>query len=216
MSIMPFVILIVMFMLGISGKSRGVVNYKFALERIVFTLAIMPGISEFIKSKLTGIVPDMLASIIGVIFGLIIVFGIITFIYGKIAHIPEYEYTSSDRTLGFITGAIRGFAVICLLIMFYGISFLDTVLPGAVTMNMKENFANNRIENAVEYYRSSVYKVYKKASSSGVTDLYQGKSELLKEDNTYIAGYIKWSSRDYTAAPEIPAEAEKAPEAEKK
>jgi len=216
MNLMPFVILIVMFMMGISGKSRGVVNYKFALERIVFTLAIMPGIAEFIKSKLTGMVPDVLASIIGVFFGLIIVFTIITFIYGKIAHIPEYEYTSSDRTLGFITGAIRGFVIVCVLIMFYGVSFLDTVLPGAVTMNMKENFANNRIENAVEYYRFSVYKVYKKASSSGVTDLYQGKSELLKEDNTYIAGYVKWSSRDYSAAPEAPADTENAPEPDKK
>ncbi len=216
MNLMPFIILILMFMMGINGKSRGVVNYKFALERIVFTLAIMPGIAEFIKSKLIDVAPELLASIIGVVFSLVIVFGIITFIYGKIANIPEYEYTSSDRTLGFITGAIRGYAIACLLVMLYGISFLDTVLPGAVTMNMKENFANSRIENAVEYYRFPIYRIYKKSSSSGVSDLYQGKSKLLKEDTSYIAGYIKWSSRDYSAAPEIPAETEKAPEAEKK
>jgi uncharacterized membrane protein required for colicin V production len=168
----------------------------------------MPGIAVFIKSKLAGLIPETLAAIIGVVFGIIIVFAILTIVYGKIAKMPEYEYTSGDRTLGFITGAIRGIAIICAIIMIYGLSFSDTVLPKTLTMNMKENFANNRIENSIEYYRYSIYKVYKKASSSDVSDLYQGKKDFLAEDTSYLAGYVSWADRDYTPStpkPEEPA-----------
>ncbi len=216
MNLMPFMILIVMFMLGINGKSRGVVNYKFALERIVFTLAIMPKPAELIKGFLADLVPETLAAIIGVVFGLIIVFMIATIVYGKIAKIPEYEYTSSDLVLGFITGAVRGFVIIMAVIMLYALSFADIVLPKAVTMNVKENIANSAMENSIEYYRYSIFKVYKKASSSGVSDLYQGKKALLQEDTSILAGYVSWTERNYTEAPPKPVQEEKSKETGKK
>lgn len=221
MSIMPFLILIVMFMLGINGKTRGVVNYKFMIERIIFSLAIMPHAANYIKLQLISFVPAWLAAALGVVFGLIIVFGIITFIYGRIAKIPEYEYTGADKTIGFITGAIRGFAVMCGVIALYALIFADLILPKMITMNMKENFANNMTEQSIEYYRYTVYKIYAKAKSIDVADatsttknFYSGKTEIdLKkgaQDNlkgrtivdTTVPGYIRWSIRDYSPEPE--------------
>lgn len=225
MNLMPFVILIVMFLLGINGKTRGVVNYKFPIERIVFTLAIMPYAAVFIKSKLTAFMPEMVAAILGVLVGLVVVFAIISFIYGRIAKIPEYESTGADKAFGFIGGVIRGFAVMCAIIMLYAVIFADILLPKMVTMNMKENFANNRIENSIEYYRYTVYKVYAKAKSSNVADLtsttknfYSGKTEIdMKKGaqenfqkktivDTTVPGYVRWSTRDYTPDPVKPAE----------
>jgi len=225
MNLMPFVILIVMFMMGISGKTRGVVNYKFPIERIVFTLAIMPHVAVFIKSKLVAFMPEMVAAILGVLTGLVIVFLIITLIYGRIAKIPEYEYTGADKTLGFIGGMIRGFAIMCVIIMLYGVAFSDLFMPKMVTMNIKENFANNRIENSIEYYRYTVYKIYAKAKSTNIADLTQSSKEfyagntkneitISNTDNSEVKrivdytvpGYVRWTSRDYTPEPEKPAE----------
>lgn len=219
MVIMTFVILIVMFFLAINGKNRGVVNYKFTLETVVLTLVIMPNLAVFIKEKLIAFLPEMLAAILGVVLGLIIVFLTLIFILGKIAKIPEYEYTSSDKTLGFFTGALKGFTACCALIAIYGITFVDLKLPSVVTKNMKENFANNRIQNSIEYYRYTVYKIYRKAKSSDVSSLTQSSREYyggevdidiskgrakknpLKNTtlvDTSIAGYVKWVSRDYS------------------
>ncbi|HXK49008.1 MAG TPA: CvpA family protein [Clostridiales bacterium] len=231
MNLMPFVILIVMFLLGINGRTRGVVNYKFPIERIVFSMAVMPYAAVFIKSKMVAFMPEMVAAILGVLIGLVVVFAVFTFLFGRIAKIPEYESTGADKTLGFIVGAVKGFAVMCAIIMLYAIMFADLILPKLVTMNMKENFANNRIENSIEYYRYTVYKVFAKAKSLDVADatsttknFYSGKTKIdLKKGaqenfsgktivDTTVPGYVRWSTRDYTPEPEKPAE----PEQEKK
>lgn len=228
MNLMPFVILIVMFMLGINGRTRGVVNYKFPIERIVFSLAVMPYAAVFIKSKMVAFMPEMVAAVLGVLIGLVIVFFIFTFIFGRIAKIPEYESTSTDKVLGFIGGAIKGFAVMCAIILLYAVIFADLVLPKMVTMNMKENFANNMIEDSIEYYRYTAFKVYAKAKSANVANLTQSSkafyagetkndisigntnnSEVKRIVDTTVPGYVRWSTRDYTSEPEKPAEPEK-------
>ncbi|MFO7811051.1 MAG: hypothetical protein R6V47_06750, partial [Candidatus Delongbacteria bacterium] len=74
MIIMSFIILIVMFLMGINGKSRGVVNYKFSLEKTVLTLIFMPIPAVFIKNKLIEVLPETLSAVIGVILSLTVIF----------------------------------------------------------------------------------------------------------------------------------------------
>lgn len=199
MNLMPFIILIVMFFLGTNGRNRGVVNYKFTVERIVLTLAIMPSLAMFIKEKLIAYMPELLAAIIGVVFGLLLVFLILTTALGKITKIPEYEYTASDKTLGFFVGTLKGFCILTFFIMLYGISFIDIVAPEVLNINFKNNFINSRVENSIEYYRKSIYSVYKKTSSAGVEDLYAKKGQSNVID---LSGYVKWAQSPFTSRQE--------------
>jgi uncharacterized membrane protein required for colicin V production len=192
MNVMPFVILIAMFFLGINGKNRGVVNYKFPIETLVLTLVFMPKIAVLGKDKLSAFIPELFASIIGIVFGILIVFFLANFILTKIAKIPEYEYTQADRMLGFIAGAFKGFCIMILLIMIYGVTFADTVAPDGLTRNFKQNFANTISAGSTEYYRSSIYSVYAKTKGAGVEDLYGGKSEVRKAAD--LSGYVPWDS----------------------
>ncbi|MBU4485890.1 MAG: CvpA family protein [Candidatus Delongbacteria bacterium] len=210
MNLMPFVILILMFFVAINGKNRGIVNYKFSIEKIVLTLVIMPSSAIFIKEKLIAFMPDLLAAIIGVISSLLIIFLILTFVLSKITKIPEYEYTSADKMLGFFAGLLKGFCIMAFFIMFYGVSFLDRVefIPDAVDNNFRDNFINARIENSIEYYRKSVYSVYAKTTSAGVEDLYKKKGASSVVD---LSGYTKWAQSSF--APK--QEAEEADKTEK-
>lgn len=199
MNIMPFVILIAMFFLGINGKNRGVVNYKFAIETIVITLVFLPKIAVFGKDRLSAFVPGTLALIISVIFGILFVFLLTNFILTKIAKIPEYEYTPADRMLGFIAGAFKGFLLMVLFVIIYGVSFADTVAPDGLTKNFKKNFANTISAGSIEYYRSSIYSVYAGTKGAGVEDLYGGKSVERKAVD--MSGYVPW---DAPYVPSVP------------
>jgi uncharacterized membrane protein required for colicin V production len=192
MNIMPFVILIAMFFLGTNGRNRGVVNYKFTMETIVLTIIIMPKLAVFGKDKLMPFMPEMLAAIITLIFSLIIVFLTVNFLLTKIAKIPEYEYTPTDRMLGFFVGAFKGFCLMSLVIMLYGITFADIVLPETVNRNFKNNFSNSLSKNSTEYYRESIYGVYARTKGAGVEDLYGGKS--VERKATDLSGYKPWNS----------------------
>ncbi|MCK4980911.1 MAG: CvpA family protein [Candidatus Delongbacteria bacterium] len=206
-------ILVIIIFMAMVGKGKGVVNYKFTIEKIVLTFLFLPLLANFAKGHLIALIPEMIASIVAVVLSLIIVFLIIGFILGKLAKIPEYEATSGDKFMGFVAGAIKGYVLMALLIMIYGIAFADIVAPGMVTQQMKYNFVNNKIENSIEYYRTTVYSLYRSAKSSDVTsltsksdDYYKGKTDVdikggAKEKNslkgriitdTSVAGYIPW------------------------
>lgn len=188
MIIMTVVILVFMFFMAINSRNRGVVNYKFTIEITVLTILGMPPIATLLKEKLSEFIPEMLASIIGVVFGLLIVFLILTFILGKIAKIPEYEYTSADKMLGFFTGLLKGFCIMAFLIFFYGVTFIDIVAPEALNMNFKQNFVNSKIENSIEYYRTSIYKIYIRMKGAGVENLYEKGDKVLD-----YSGYVSWA-----------------------
>lgn len=188
---MSIVAFIAMIFFGFNGKNRGVVNYKFTIEKFVLTLGLMPNLAEFGRNKLVQFMPETLAAVLGVILALFIVFSMLTFVLGKITKIPEYEYTGADKMLGFFVGMLKGFCVIAFLIMFYGISFLDSVSPEFLTKNMKENFVNSRMNESIDYYRTTVYSLYVKSSGASVEDLYASKAELLKE--TKVTNYIPWT-----------------------
>jgi uncharacterized membrane protein required for colicin V production len=185
---MTVVILVFMFFMAINSRNRGVVNYKFTIEITVLTILGMPPIATLLKEKLSDFVPEMLASIIGVVLGLMIVFLVLTYILGKIAKIPEYEYTSTDKMLGFFTGLIKGFCIMAFLIFLYGITFIDIIAPEILNMNFKQNFVNSKIENSIEYYRSSIYKVYIRMKGAGVESLYQKGEKVLD-----FSGYVSWT-----------------------
>jgi len=205
---MSIVTLITMLFLGFNGKNRGVINYKFAIEKFVLTLGLMPNLATFAKDKLVAFMPETLAAVLAVILGIVIVFSLLTLILGKITKIPEYEYTGTDRMLGFFLGMLKGFCVIAFMIMFYGIFFIDTVIPEGVTKHVKENFVNSRMDESIDYYRTTVYSIYVKASGARVEDLYVSKEELLKE--TEVKNYVPWTD-GYVYVPPKPA-----PEKEKK
>ena len=194
---MSIAILVVMFFLGMVGKGRGVVNYKFTIEKIVLTLLFTPLLANFAKAKLVAFIPEMAAGIAGVILGLVIVFIIIGLILGKIAKIPEYEDTGADHLWGFIAGALKGFVLMAFLIFMYGISFTDAKAPGMVTQQIKSNFINSRIENSIEYYRTSIFSAYRAAKSSDVSEL-SGTEEYV---DISVAAYIPWAG-NYISAPE--------------
>ena len=188
MIIMTIVILVFMFFMAINSRNRGVVNYKFTIEIIVLTILGMPPIAVILKEKLSEFVPVLLASIIGIIFGFLLVFLLLTFILGKIARIPEYEYTSSDKMLGFFVGLIKGFCIMAFLIFFYGLTFIDIIAPEVLNMNFKQNFVNARIQNSIEYYRTSVYKMYIRMKDAGVESLYEKGDKVLN-----FSGYVSWT-----------------------
>ena len=191
---MSIVILVVMFFLGMVGKGRGVVNYKFTIEKIVLTLLFTPLLANFTKAKLIAFIPEMAAGIAGVILGLVIVFIIVGLILNKIAKIPEYEDTGSDHSLGFVAGALKGFILMAFLIFMYGISFADIKLPGIATQLMKNNFINGRIENSIEYYRTSIFAAYRSAKSADVGELSTNSSEYT---DVSIVTYVPWAG-NYT------------------
>ncbi len=188
MIVMAFVILILMFFMGINGKSRGVVNYKFSLEIVILTIAIMPPVALIVKGQLDQFVPGLLASIIGVFAGAMIIFLILSFILGKIAKIPEYEYTGADKTLGFFAGLLKGYCIMTFLIMFYGVTFIDVAAPDVLTDNFKQNFINRTVENSIEYYRTSIYRLYIRTKGAGVEDLYS-RGEQVRD----YSGYVSWT-----------------------
>ena len=221
---MSIAILVVIFFMAMVGKGKGVVNYKFTLEKIVLTLLFLPLLANFAKGHLIAFIPEIIASIVAVILGLIIVFLIIGFILGRIAKVPEYEATSGDKFMGFVAGIIKGYTVMALLIMIYGIAFVDAVIPGMVTQQMKYNFINNKIENSIEYYRTSVYSLYRSAKSTDVTELTSASDDYYKGDveiditggpvkdnnlkgktitNTSVARYVPWV-RNSTVLPAEP------------
>jgi len=197
---MSIITLILMVFFGFNGKNRGVVNYKFPIEKLALTLGFMPNLGMFIKGKLIPFMPETLATVLGVIAGLGIVFFFLTYILGKITKIPEYEYTGADRTLGFFVGLLKGFCVVALLVMFYGIVHLDTVSPEGLTKQVKNNFVNGRVNESIDYYRSSVYTVYVKMSGASVEDLYVSKAALLAEEK--VVGYVPWTEGYVYVAPE--------------
>jgi len=208
---MSLVTLVLMVFFGFNGKNRGVVNYKFTLEKSVLTLGLMPNLAIFAKNKLIAFMPETLASVLGVILGLLIVFSLLTYILGKITKIPEYEYTGADRTLGFFVGMLKGFCFMAFLIMLYGISYLDAVSPEGVTKQMKSNFVNGRINESIDYYRSTVYSIYFKTSGASVEDLYASKDAMLAE--TKVLDYKSWTE-GYVYVPPKPEVKE--PEEDKK
>ena len=210
---MSIVIIVIMFFLAMVGKGKGVVNYKFTIEKIVFTLLLLPFLARFAKGHLIEFVPEMAAGIIAAVLGLIIVFVIVGFIFGKVAKIPEYEDTGPDHFWGFIAGLIKGYTFMAFLIMIYALAFTDTIAPEMITQQMKYNFINNQIENSIEYYRTSIFDVYRSAKSSNVTNLtsksdayYKGNTKVdmkggAAQENvlkgrvlvdTSVAGYVPW------------------------
>jgi len=208
---MSIITLILMLFLGFNGKNRGVVNYKFPIEKLALTLGFMPNLGMFIKGKLMPFMPETLATVLGVILGLGIVFFFLTYILGKITKIPEYEYTGADRTLGFFVGMLKGFCVVVLVVMLYGVAHLDTVSPEGLTKQVKNNFVNGRVNESIDYYRSSVYSVYVKMSGASVEDLYVSKDALLAEEK--VVGYVPWTE-GYVYVPPTPEPEE--PEDDKK
>jgi uncharacterized membrane protein required for colicin V production len=194
---MSIAILIVMFFLGMVGKSKGVVNYKFMIEKIVLTLLLSPILANFAKGHLIALIPEMAAAIAGIILGLVIVFIILGLILGKIAKITEYVDTGAVHTWGFIAGVLKGFVFMAFLIFMYGISFADIKLPRMVTQQMKSNFINSRIENSIEYYRTSIYSAYKSAKSADVGEL----SDSSQYTDVSITSYIPWAG-NYVSPPE--------------
>jgi len=208
---MSLVTLVLMVFFGFNGKNRGVINYKFTLEKSVLTLGFMPNLAIFAKNKLIAFMPETLASVLAVILGLLIVFSLLTYILGKITKIPEYEYTGADRTLGFFVGMLKGFCFMAFLIMLYGISYLDAVSPEGVTKQMKSNFVNGRMNESIDYYRTTVYSIYFKTSGASVEDLYVSKDALLAE--TKVLDYKPWTE-GYVYVPPKPEVKE--PEEDKK
>ncbi|MDA3885848.1 MAG: CvpA family protein [Candidatus Delongbacteria bacterium] len=206
---MSIAILVVMFFLGMVGKGKGVVNYKFTIEKIVLTLLLTPLLANFVKGKLVAFIPEMAASISGVVLGLVIVFIIIGLILGKVAKIPEYEDTGADHSLGFVAGVLKGFILMAFLIFMYGISFADIKLPGMITQQMKNNFVNSRIENSIEYYRTSIYAAYRSAKSTDVGELSSSSDQY---SDTSVVSYVPWAG-NYISPPE---ETKPEPEKEKK
>ncbi|NOR45531.1 MAG: hypothetical protein GQ534_08085 [Candidatus Delongbacteria bacterium] len=208
---MSIAILVVMFFLGMVGKGRGVVNYKFTIEKIVLTLLFTPFLAIFAKAKLIAFIPEMAAGIAGAILGLVIVFIIVGLILGKIAKIPEYEDTGADHSLGFVAGVLKGFILMAFLIFMYGISFADIKLPGMVTQQMKNNFINSRIENSIEYYRTSIFSAYRSAKSADVGELSTSSSEYT---DVSIVAYVPWAG-NYTVVLTADPEPEKKEEKKK-
>jgi uncharacterized membrane protein required for colicin V production len=209
---MSIITLIIMVFFGFNGKNRGVVNYKFSVEKLALTLGFMPKLGTFIKERLIQFIPETFASILGVLLGFMIVFFILTYILGKITKIPEYEYTGADRTLGFFVGMLKGFCVVALLVILYGVSFLDSVSPEGLTKQMKNNFVNGTMSRSIDYYRTSVYTLYIKSSNASVEDLYVSKDALLAEEK--VVGYIPWTE-GYVYVPPAPEPEEKEDEKKK-
>ena len=207
---MSIAILVVIFFMAMVGKGKGIVNYKFTIEKIILTFLFLPLLANFAKGHLIGFVPEMAASIVSVVLSLVIVFLIIGFVLGKLAKIPEYEATGGDKFMGFVAGIIKGYTLIALLIMLYGISFADIKAPGMVTQLMKSNFINSKIENAIEYYRTSVYSAYSAAKSTDVAEL--SASSDVYSDVTVVA-YIPWAGNPTTFPSE--SEPQLAPEPKK-
>lgn len=186
---MSIVIIVVMFFLAMVGKGKGVVNYKFTIEKIVLTLVITPPLANFVKGHLVAFVPEMVAAISAYVIGLVIVFIIVGFLLIRISKVPEYEDTSGDRAMGFVAGLIKGYTLMALLIFIYANAFVDTVAPTMITQQMKGNFINSQIKNSIEYYRSSIYSVYKRAKSSDVGNLSNSSGQY---SDTSISGYNSW------------------------
>lgn len=218
---MSIVILVVMFFLAMVGKGKGVVNYKFPLEKVIFTLLFLPVFANFAKGHLVSFVPEMAAAIIAAVLGLIIVFIIVGYLLNLITKVPKYEDTGSDRFMGFIAGLIKGYVLFAMIILIYAGAFADIAAPSMITHQIKYNFINNKIENAVEYYRQTIYSVYRSAKSQDVTNLtsksddyYKGRTKIdikgkgAEENNlkgkvlvdTSVAGYVPWvrSSIEFT------------------
>ncbi len=204
-------ILVVIFFMGMVGKGKGIVNYKFTIEKIILTFLFMPLLANFIKGRLIAFIPEIGASIAGVVLGLVIVFLIIGFILGKLAKIPEYEATSGDKFMGFVAGIIKGYTFIALLITLYGIAFVDLKAPGMITQQMKHNFINSKIENSIEYYRTSIFSVYRSAKSSDVSDL--STSEAYSDIE--VVNYTPWAGNP-TVFPSEPSPDESEEKAEEK
>jgi len=86
---------------------------------------------------------------------------------------------------------LKGFCIFALLILIYGVFYIDAVAPEVVTKNMKNNFVNGRMNESIDYYRTTVYSLYVKSSGASVEDLYASKKELLTE--TKVVNYIPWT-----------------------
>ena len=190
---MSLITLILMIFFGWNGKVRGVVNYKFGIEKTLLTLGFMPGLAALLKGLLLKYMSGMegLAAFISVFVATLFVFLLLTYILGKITKIPEYEYTPADRGLGFFVGMFKGFCIAGLLIMLYGVTFIDSVAPQGLTNMMKKNFVNITVNEPIDFYRSTVYSLYKKTSKASVEDLYASKEKLLEE--TKVVGYVPWT-----------------------
>jgi uncharacterized membrane protein required for colicin V production len=190
---MSLITLVLMIFFGWNGKVRGVVNYKFGVEKLLLTLGFMPGLATLLKGLLLKYMAGLegLAAFISVLIATLVVFMILTYILGKITKIPEYEYTPADRTLGFFVGMFKGFCIAALLIMLYGITFVDKAAPEGMTNMMKNNFVNMTVNEPIDFYRSTVYSLYLKTSKASVEDLYASKDKLLEE--TKVTGYVPWT-----------------------